>query len=324
MLRLNHCVGISKTKFKTVGLLFGTVIIKERRGRKDLSNLHVKDGDVITLEAGSSWRWKEFLRQHLFHLGGLDDGRLWRPNSSHRGWAHDYYRPGAHRRACYSCFGDILVGSIFQQAGSKVSKAGRLNCLTARLVSLHRVPPHSALQKGRHQGELVLGSATSASYRMAWSSVEDAPETPIVPEEQPGVTKPLGFFDPLGFSKSGLMTFPGDSTGFKHLRTAEIKHGRFGAAVAPQTATIGTTSTRSCLVKTDGACVISFDRFISTRVCSSALGAVGSACPEFGCAPPDGGWYNNEHLLCILNALLGLGHGLHPGVPNIHYLAKHR
>ena len=58
MLRLNHCVGISKTKFKTVGLLFGTVIIKERRGRKDLSNLHVKDGDVITLEAGSSWRWK--------------------------------------------------------------------------------------------------------------------------------------------------------------------------------------------------------------------------------------------------------------------------
>eukprot|EP00439_Symbiodinium_sp_Y106_P018235 s5159_g2.t1 len=37
------------------------------------------------------------------------------------------------------------------------------------------------------------------------------------------------------------------------------------------------------------------DRFISTRVCSSALGAVGSACPEFGCAPPDGGWYNNKH-----------------------------
>mmetsp|Transcript_15223 Transcript_15223/g.28663 ORF Transcript_15223/g.28663 Transcript_15223/m.28663 type:complete len:265 (-) Transcript_15223:52-846(-) len=55
----------------------------------------------------------------------------------------------------------------------------------------------------------------------------DAPETPLIPEEQPGVTMPLGFFDPLGFTKSGLMTFPGDSTGFKHLRTAEIKHGRF-------------------------------------------------------------------------------------------------
>ena len=60
----------------------------------------------------------------------------------------------------------------------------------------------------------------------------DAPEVPIVPEEQPGVTMPLGFFDPLGFSKSGLMTFPGDSTGFKHLRTAEIKHGRFAMMAA--------------------------------------------------------------------------------------------
>eukprot|EP00439_Symbiodinium_sp_Y106_P073540 s371_g13.t2 len=91
----------------------------------------------------------------------------------------------------------------------------------------------------------------------------DAPEVPITPSEQPGVTRPLGFFDPLGFSKSGLMTFPGDSTGFKHLRAA--------------------------------------DRFISTRVCSSALGAVGSACPEFGCAPPDGGWYNKKR--CLLRMM---------------------
>eukprot|EP00439_Symbiodinium_sp_Y106_P072004 s371_g13.t1 len=50
----------------------------------------------------------------------------------------------------------------------------------------------------------------------------DAPEVPITPSEQPGVTRPLGFFDPLGFSKSGLMTFPGDSTGFKHLRAADL------------------------------------------------------------------------------------------------------
>ena len=35
------------------------------------------------------------------------------------------------------------------------------------------------------------------------------------------------FFDPLGFAKNGLMTFPGDPTGFKHLQEAETKHGRF-------------------------------------------------------------------------------------------------
>ncbi|OLP91345.1 Fucoxanthin-chlorophyll a-c binding protein A, chloroplastic [Symbiodinium microadriaticum] len=32
--------------------------------------------------------------------------------------------------------------------------------------------------------------------------------------------------------QGGLMTFPGDSTGFKHLRTAEIKHGRFAMMAA--------------------------------------------------------------------------------------------
>uniref|UniRef100_A0A7S1R9F6 Uncharacterized protein n=1 Tax=Alexandrium catenella TaxID=2925 RepID=A0A7S1R9F6_ALECA len=48
----------------------------------------------------------------------------------------------------------------------------------------------------------------------------------LVPSEQPGVTKPFGFFDPLGFSKSPLMTFKNDPNGFKHLREAEIKHGR--------------------------------------------------------------------------------------------------
>jgi hypothetical protein len=54
----------------------------------------------------------------------------------------------------------------------------------------------------------------------------EAPAKPIIPSEQPGVTMPLGFFDPLGFTKNPLMTFPKDPTGFKHLRSAEIKHGR--------------------------------------------------------------------------------------------------
>jgi len=54
----------------------------------------------------------------------------------------------------------------------------------------------------------------------------------IVIEDQPGVTQPLGFFDPLGFTKGGLMTFPGDPTGYKHLRAAEIKHGRVAMMAA--------------------------------------------------------------------------------------------
>merc|ERR1719394_27062 len=43
---------------------------------------------------------------------------------------------------------------------------------------------------------------------------------PFDPSKQYGVTDPLGFFDPLGFSKVG------DEEGFRKLRIAELKHGR--------------------------------------------------------------------------------------------------
>ena len=48
-----------------------------------------------------------------------------------------------------------------------------------------------------------------------------APEPPIFqPSAQFGATEPLGFFDPLGFTKVG------DEKGFRKLRVSEIKHGR--------------------------------------------------------------------------------------------------
>ncbi|CAE7530228.1 FCPA [Symbiodinium natans] len=91
-------------------------------------------------------------------------------------------------------------------------------------------------------GLLALGAAASRAKKVARAAVLtkddqgrfrfDAPEVPLVPQEQPGAVAPLGFFDPLKFSSSGLMTFPGDSTGFKHLRAAEIKHGRFAMMAA--------------------------------------------------------------------------------------------
>jgi len=48
----------------------------------------------------------------------------------------------------------------------------------------------------------------------------EAPPPPFNPAEQVGSVMPLGFFDPLGFSKVG------DEKGFNQLRAAEIKHGR--------------------------------------------------------------------------------------------------
>jgi len=52
------------------------------------------------------------------------------------------------------------------------------------------------------------------------------PPPPFNPAEQLGVTQPLGFFDPLGFSKVG------DEEGFHKLRCAEIKHGRVAMLAA--------------------------------------------------------------------------------------------
>merc|ERR1719198_1529495 len=46
------------------------------------------------------------------------------------------------------------------------------------------------------------------------------------PAMQVGAMAPLGFFDPLGFSKKG------DESGFRNLRAAEIKHGRVAMMAA--------------------------------------------------------------------------------------------
>jgi len=52
------------------------------------------------------------------------------------------------------------------------------------------------------------------------------PPPPFNPAEQVGVTAPLGFFDPAGFSKVG------DKAGFRNLRIAEIKHARVAMMAA--------------------------------------------------------------------------------------------
>ncbi|CAE8589535.1 unnamed protein product [Polarella glacialis] len=49
---------------------------------------------------------------------------------------------------------------------------------------------------------------------------------PFDPAQQIGAMAPLGFFDPLGFSKKG------DKAGFNNLQAAEIKHGRVAMMAA--------------------------------------------------------------------------------------------
>merc|ERR1719277_1340653 len=52
------------------------------------------------------------------------------------------------------------------------------------------------------------------------ATAQEAAPPPFNPAEQLGASAPLGFFDPLSFSKVG------DEAGFRKLRAAELKHGR--------------------------------------------------------------------------------------------------
>jgi len=59
-----------------------------------------------------------------------------------------------------------------------------------------------------------------ARYSGTETEAPPPPPPPFNPAQQAGALAPLGFFDPLGFSKVG------DDRGFQKLRAAELKHGR--------------------------------------------------------------------------------------------------
>jgi len=81
-------------------------------------------------------------------------------------------------------------------------------------------------------GALALVAATGRNHalRTARKAAEAAeappPPPPFDPAVQLGAMAPLGYFDPLGFSKVG------DKEGFRKLRSAEIKHGRVAMMAA--------------------------------------------------------------------------------------------
>jgi len=71
------------------------------------------------------------------------------------------------------------------------------------------------------QETLAKAAARSKARNTARST---AP--PFDPAEEPGVTAPLGFFDPAGFC-AGI-----DKIKFRQLRTSELKHGRIAMLAA--------------------------------------------------------------------------------------------
>jgi len=83
-------------------------------------------------------------------------------------------------------------------------------------------------RKTRVSCRAAAAPAVEAPVEAPANGVEEPapPPPPFNPAEQLGVTAPMGFFDPLGFSKVG------DEEGFRKLRAAELKHGRVAMMAA--------------------------------------------------------------------------------------------
>jgi light-harvesting complex I chlorophyll a/b binding protein 1 len=86
------------------------------------------------------------------------------------------------------------------------------------------------------------------------------PPPPFNPSTQVGALAPLGFFDPLGFAKTG------DKEGFRNLRSAELKHARVAMMAAL------------------GAVVQHYVKFPGFESVPSGLGAVTTAPGSYGFA----------------------------------------
>lgn len=98
-----------------------------------------------------------------------------------------------------------------------------------------RVARHAAEKESQIKDSKSLDSKRKSPEKgEAWKTQEtraSQKRLEFKPCEQVGATAPLGFWDPLGFSKNG------DEEGFRSLRAKELKHGRvamlaaFGAVV---------------------------------------------------------------------------------------------
>jgi len=76
-------------------------------------------------------------------------------------------------------------------------------------------------------GAKAAGGSVGTGAALGKEPEKVAEEKPdFDPAAQIGITQPLGFFDPAGFTKKG------DEAGFRNLRAAEIKHGRVAMMAA--------------------------------------------------------------------------------------------
>ncbi|CAE8685335.1 unnamed protein product, partial [Polarella glacialis] len=141
----------------------------------------------------------------LFILSGVAELAIWKQD--------DKKEPGN--------FGDPLgLGQYNEDMRGKELNNGRM----AMIAALGIVAADIFTGKDGMQ-QLGLGATRERTSRVALRATAEKVEV-FQPAKQMGATAPLGFFDPVGFTKEG------DESGFRNLRAAEIKHGRVAMMAA--------------------------------------------------------------------------------------------
>lgn len=120
-----------------------------------------------------------------------------------------------------------LAGRLFVSIGLEGSPIQHPALRGVSAVDLRDTPSSSSMRDhpardGPSRSSLVLGAlgACTAAAAVKRAGQVKSRRRAFNPAAQEGVTEPLGFFDPLGFSKGK------DGGAFRKLRVAEIKHGR--------------------------------------------------------------------------------------------------
>merc|ERR1719453_2290072 len=136
------------------------------------------------------------------------------------------------RIAMFSALGIISADLLTGKDGIQQLGMGALGRAVAQnepiaFAGASAAAPLKMAAVARNASATASTAATdTATKDAAGKDAPPPPPPPFDPSKQVGALPPLGFFDPLNFSKVG------DKEGFRNLRAAEIKHGRVAMMAA--------------------------------------------------------------------------------------------
>lgn len=129
----------------------------------------------------------------------------------------------------------VLGPSVAREAGQATRSStasvanvavGSVTCASLVVAGVSSFSASSCGPRTRRQAAVASMTEAPVEAPVEADVEAPAPPPPFNPAEQYGAGAPLGYFDPLGFSKVG------DEAGFRRMRTAELKHGRVAMMAA--------------------------------------------------------------------------------------------